>query len=436
MDRVILTSICENLASNQIQITEAIRSRNQLIESTLTDIDTLNKRNGHPGPGVRKSQSNSYDVLYFLVPLTDKQVDDINRLDGVYTVEFSQKLMDFNYRENDPALQETLQTPIKVKGRQLDDPPTFNPSFQIETQPGVYPDLGFISTPFKKETARAYNYESKAGEGVVAWVMNSGVDRDPDFVIEEYHFAQGATAEEVDDLGLGTCYASKITGLYGVAKKGRLKIMKIGFHLGSVADGLTGIIDSVSKMAVGFTVIALDENWAPLGGVMTKVIEDLITTLEQVYQVPIVVKGGDESDSNKYSNPAELNIITLPALWSQTHPLIVVGAVDPLSGKRYPWSRGGPFKTISAPGRVKCTNQFKPGSSQITKGGDFAAAQVTGLLVYLLSSAQYGDHLRMDPSGVPRAIKELVLQLGYIREGSQDISIWNGLDSTLSQFWR
>ena len=436
MDRVILTSICENLASNQIQITEAIRSRNLLIESTLTDIDTLNKRNGHIGPGVRKSQSKSYDVLYFLVPLTDKQVDDVNRLDGVYTVEFSQKLVDYNYRESDPALQENTQTPIKIKGRQLNDPPPFDPSFHLETQPNVYPDLGFISTPFKKKTARAYSYESKAGEGVVAWVMNSGVDRDPDFIIEEYHFAQGATAEEVDDLGLGTCYASKIIGLYGVAKKGRLKIMKIGSHLESVADGLSAITDSVSEMAVGFTVIALDQNWVAMGGVMTKVIEGLITKLEQVYQVPIVVKGGDETDFNIYSQPAELNINMLPALWSQTHPLIAVGAVDPNSGARYPWSRGGPFKTISAPGKVRCTNQFKPGSSQITKGGDFAAAQVTGLLVYLLSSAQYGDDLRKDPSGVPHAIKELVIKLGYVREGTQELSIWNGLDSTVNQFWR
>ena len=96
---------------------------------------------------MRKSQSNSYDVLYFLVPLTDKQVDDINRLDGVYTVEFSQKLIDYNYRESDPALQENLRTPIKFKGRQLDDALTFNPSLHIETQPSVYPDLGFISTP-------------------------------------------------------------------------------------------------------------------------------------------------------------------------------------------------------------------------------------------------------------------------------------------------
>lgn len=82
--------------------------------------------------------------------------------------------------------------------------------------------------------------------------------------IEEYNFALDATKQEVDDLSFGTCYASKIGGLYGVAKKGRLKIMKLGDHVESVADGLGQIIesvrDSIQKMGRGFTVIALDQD--------------------------------------------------------------------------------------------------------------------------------------------------------------------------------
>lgn len=437
LDRVILTSICEHIASNQIQITEAIKSRNLFIESTLTDIDTLNKGNGYPGgSGVRKSQSNSYDVLFFLVPLTDKQVDDVNRLDGVYAVEFSQKFVNSNYRESDPDLQENSPTPIKIDRRNEVDTPIFNPSIDIETQPNVYPDLGFISTPFKKKTALAYDYESQAGERGVAWVVNSGVERHPDFDIEEYHFALGAKKREVDELGFGTCYASKVVGHYGVAKKGHLRVMKIGDGVESIADGLDKIMDSVKNMDEGFTVIALDQNWAALGGKSTQLVEDFITVLENDYHVPFVVDTGNEWDVEKHSKTDELNVITLPALWSFTHPLIAVGAVSPIDGKSYPWSRGGFYKTISAPGKVMCTNPFKPGSFQGTQGGDLAAAQVLGLLIYLLSSVQYGDKLRGDALGVPRAIRTLILNLGYKREGSEDVSIWNGLDSTLKQFWR
>lgn len=416
----------------------------------MTDIDTFNKGNGYPGgPGVRKSQSNSYDVLFFLVPLTDRQVDDIMRLDGVYAVEFSQKTVDDNYRESDADLQENPGTSIKIERRNLEQPdnierpPIFDPGIVIETQTGVYPDLGFISTPFKKETALAYDYESIAGSRVVIWVMNSGVQRHPDFDIEEYDFALDATKQEVDDLGFGTCYASKIVGLYGVAKKGRLKIMKLGDHVESVADGLGKIIESVKdlnqKMGGGFTVIALDQDWVPLGGKATKLIEDLITILEVNYQVPIVVKSGDQMNEMKDSKREELNVLTLPALWSADHPLIVVGAVDPTNGIRYPWSRGGSFKTISAPGQVKCTNHFTTNSFRITRGGRYATAQVAGLLAYLLSSAQHGDELRKHNMGVPFASKELILKLGYQRDGSDDVSIWNGLDSTSSswkQFWR
>lgn len=408
-------------------------------------MDAFNKRNGYlGGSGVQKSQCRSYDVLYFRVPLTDKQVDDINRLEGVYTVEFSQKVTNDNYHESDTDLQENLQPSIKVGGRGLEqssatEPPIFNPSINIQTQSNVYPDLGFISTPFGKKTARAYDYDSKAGEGVVAWVINSGAERHPDFAIDEYHFAQGVPEQEADDLGFGTCQCSKIVGRYGVAKNGRLRVMKISQWLESIIDGLGKITDSVIDMPEkGFVVIALDQDWIPLGGKSTRVIEDLITRLERDHGVPFVVKSGDDKDVkiNSQQQDLELGVIALPALWSETHPLIVAGAVNPIDGKKYPWSRGGSLMTISAPGKVMCSNHFKPDSPRTTEGGRFAAAQVTGLLTYLLSTAQYGEKLRRDPIGVPGAIKKLILELGYAREGSKDIATWNGLDSTLKQFWR
>lgn len=74
--------------------------------------------------------------------------------------------------------------------------------------------------------------------------------------------------------------------------------MKLGDHVESVADGLNKIIesvqDSVKKMGMGFTFIALDQDWVPLGGKMTRVIEDLITIQEKQYEVPIVAKSGDQ----------------------------------------------------------------------------------------------------------------------------------------------
>lgn len=269
--------------------------------------------------------------------------------------------------------------------------------------------------------------------------MNPGVQRHPDFDIEEYDFALDALKQEVNDLGFGTCFASKIVGHYGVAKKGRLKVMKLGDHLESVADGLYKLIesvqDSVYQMGIGFTVIALDQDRVPLGGKMTSIIEDLITILQKQNQVLIVAKSGDQTNVLEHLKREDLSVLTLPALWSANNPLLVVGATN---GKRYPWSRGGNFKTISAPNKVKCTNHFTTDSFRITQGGEFAAAQVSGLLDYLLSSAQYGDQIRRDSKGVSVARKALVLELGYRREGSDDVSIWNGLDSTYSswkQFW-
>ncbi|MCJ1468647.1 hypothetical protein MMC07_007276 [Pseudocyphellaria aurata] len=456
LDRIVLTSICENLASSQIQITEAIKSRNALIERTLTGIDTLNKGKGYSGPGVRKSQSNAYDVLFFLVPLTDNQVDDVNSLDGVYAVEFRQKLINSNDPESAPDLRENPQMPVKIQMRnpELPDPnetpppftpPLFTPNSNVETQLGVYPDLGFISTPTGKETAHAYDYDISAGAGVVVWVINSGVEPHADFHIESYHFALGAIQRRSDDFGWGTCYASKIVGLYGVAKRARLKVMKIGDWVDSIADGLKAILDAIKDAIkdpvldtpVGFTVIALDQTWIPMGGKQSKLIEDLITELERDFKVPIVVTGGnDERDRETQSQTDDLIVNALPGIWSATHPLIVVGAVNPLDGKRYPWTRGG---SIFAPGNVQCSNIFKPGSNQIAVGTRYAAAQVAGLLAYLLSSAQYGDQLRSDLDGVPLAIKTKILNLGYIRVGAKVISIWNGLDSTLKpfqKFWR
>lgn len=90
-------------------------------------------------------------------------------------------------------------TSIKIERRNLEQldhierPPIFDPGFVIETQTGVYSNSGFISTLFKKETALTWDYESMAGTGVVIWVMKAGVQRHPDFDIEEYDFALDAT---------------------------------------------------------------------------------------------------------------------------------------------------------------------------------------------------------------------------------------------------
>lgn len=87
----------------------------------------------------------------------------------------------------------------------------------------TYADLGFISTPLEKETALAYDNELIAGNGLVVWVMNSGVQSHPDFDLEEYDFALDALKQEIDNLSFGTYFALKIVGHYGVAKKRRFK---------------------------------------------------------------------------------------------------------------------------------------------------------------------------------------------------------------------
>lgn len=152
----------------------------------------------------------------------------------------------------------------------------------------------------------------------------SGVEPHPDFDIEAYHFALGAIQTETDDLGRGTCYASKIVGLYGVAKRGRLNVMKIGAWMESIADGLRTIMDIVRDMPVGFTVIALDRTWVSLGGKQTQLNENLITILERDYQVPIVVKSGNDEpvvarsdnkpDEDTESQMDDMDVIALPGL--------------------------------------------------------------------------------------------------------------------------
>ena len=97
-----------------------------------------------------------------------------------------------------------------------------------------------------------------------------------------------------------------------------------------------------------------------------------------------------------------------PATAERRHDIIVVGAVEVRTSKMFSFSRGGPFLSVSAPGLVKCARNQAGSSSIIRHGTDVAAAQVAGLVAYLLSLDDIGPQLRQIENQIARRVKSFV----------------------------
>lgn len=351
------------------------------------------------------------EVLTFgATELTGMQVQDIRSIKGVLAVE--------------PDRPVSLYSLHRLEKRDV---------LSSKYDPDGY--LGFISTAPHTSMSSRYYYFSEAGKNIVVYHIDTGVEfANLDFhhfqVLKRILYASKASRTLSDEFGHGTCLGSLICGQYlGVADQVSMVVVKFVPEESSILNALQLVIDDLldrvndGQQVAGRTVVSTSFGWPDQGYYRDRKLKAKIQRLLNEFQAVVIAVAGDTSVS------IEDRLRFIPAIYSteEDFPLIVVGALDLIKGKKSEWSLTGDHVTLVASGDVTCAlNQ--PGYLTTKKHGtSVAAALISGLAALLLSLDDLGPVLRSATS-VPLAVREWIADKAYIRgDGTdEDKAVWNG----------
>ncbi|KAK7934714.1 hypothetical protein PG985_000209 [Apiospora marii] len=256
----------------------------------------------------------------------------------------------------------------------------------ITSQSGATWGLGTVSS--KTPGSTTYRYDTSAGEGTYAYVVDSGVlQTHSQFggrASYGYNAAGGANA---DGIGHGTHCAGTIAGTtYGVAKRANIIAVKV-FSGSSAAtsvimDGFSWAAnDIISKSRTNKAVISMS-----LGGPRSTAFNNLVS---QAYNSGVlsVIAAGNEAQNAANVSPA-----------SATNAF-VVGAIDS-SWRQSSFSNYGSVLSVYAPGTSILSSWIGGNSATNTiSGTSMATPHVAGLALYLmglenLSASQVAARIR------------------------------------------
>ncbi|KAM3558151.1 hypothetical protein ARSEF4850_004740 [Beauveria asiatica] len=239
----------------------------------------------------------------------------------------------------------------------------------IVNQTGAPWGLGRISHRAKGNTT--YAYDSSAGEGACAYVIDTGVeDTHPEFegrAKQVKSFVSGST----DGHGHGTHCAGTIgSKTFGVAKKTRIFGVKVLEDSGS--GSLSGVIagmdfvaqDRKSRNCPKGVIASMS-----LGGGYSAAVNDAAKRLQASDVFVAVAAGNDNRDAANTSPASEPSVCT-------------VGATDS-SDRRSSFSNYGRVLDIFAPG-TGILSTWIGGRTNTISGTSMATPHIAGLAAYLL----------------------------------------------------
>ena len=317
-----------------------------------------------------------------------------------------------------------------------------------------------LSTAPGKSYTRSYSYFSASGEGVVIYMVDTGLTILPEFqdVSIRWLYAIGAEQRESDEnippsgnkalYQDGTCVASKMVGRFnGVVKNAELVVVKTKPNLISFFSAIALIIKDIratlgpGSAARGRVVVNIKGGYKPVtveDSILVQVMQRQFRELVVLIQAIVVVSAGEIVPGSPGSRLRKIDrrIDTYPALYYIDFFIFTVGAVVASAGnlrigKSWPWSKGEPVDGISAelfaPGDGYCVN--RAGVEKFAAGQGISTAIISGLAAYFLSledlSQQFKSH-----DNLPRALLQFMQSLGYSRAEWGPLSVWNGIDST------
>ncbi|KAI0804442.1 subtilase [Xylaria sp. FL0064] len=236
---------------------------------------------------------------------------------------------------------------------------------------------GLVRLSHAKTGAASYVFDDSAGEGITAYVVDTGI------LTTHEEFQGRATlafnaiegSKDTDENGHGSHVSGTIGGAtFGVAKNVKLIGVKVldangGGTNADVLDGLNFVETDVNqKKLKGKAVMNMS-----LGGGQSQAINNAIEAIAAAGVVPVVAAGNEAQDAANTSPASAPNAIT-------------VGALDATTDQRASFSNFGTVVDIYAPGVDVLSVGIKSNSDQETLSGtSMASPHVAGLAAYLMS---------------------------------------------------
>lgn len=282
-----------------------------------------------------------------------------------------------------------------------------------------------------------YLYDTDAGEGVTAYVIDTGVN------VNHEQFGGravwGATIpsgdEDADGNGHGTHCAGTIGSEdYGVSKKAKIVAVKVlrSNGSGTMSDVVKGVefaanahIKEAKASKSGFKGSTANMS---LGGGKSPALDLAVNAAVKAGLHFAVAAGNDDADACNYSPAAAENAIT-------------VGA-STLSDTRAYFSNYGKCVDIFAPGlNILSTYIGSDTATAILSGTSMASPHVCGLLTYFLSLAPTSESMFSTASITPKQMKANMIRYGTkdalssIPDDTPNVLIFNGAGGDIGDFW-
>ncbi|KAI6781908.1 Subtilisin-like proteinase-like protein [Emericellopsis cladophorae] len=282
-------------------------------------------------------------------------------------------------------------------------------------------------------TFNKYLYAEDAGEGVDAYVIDTGTNTEHVDFEDRAHWGATIPSGDADEdgNGHGTHCSGTIAGKkYGVAKKANIYAVKVlrSNGSGSMADVVAGV-DYAAKAHEKQVKAAKDGKRKgfkgsvanmSLGGGKTSALDAAVNAAVQAGVHFAVAAGNDNADACKYSPAAA----ELP---------LTVGASD-LNDDRAYFSNYGKCTDIFGPGvSIQSTWIGSPYAINTISGTSMASPHLAGLLAYYLSLQPAGDSEYAVAEITPKELKQSLISVategalsGMPDSDTPNLLAWNG----------
>lgn len=281
-------------------------------------------------------------------------------------------------------------------------------------------------------TFNKYLYAEDGGEGVDAYVIDTGTNTD--HVDFEGRAKWGKTIPngdaDVDGNGHGTHCSGTIAGKkYGVAKKANVYAVKVlrSNGSGTMADVIAGVDYAATSHSEqvsaakdgkrkGFKGSVANMS---LGGGKTRMLDDAVNAAVEAGIHFAVAAGNDNADACNYSPAAAEQALTVGA-----------SAID---DSRAYFSNYGKCTDIFAPGlSIQSTWIGSKTAVNTISGTSMASPHIAGLLAYYLSLQPASDSEYSLAAITPKELKTQMISIGTqdaltdIPSGTPNVLAWNG----------
>jgi len=262
------------------------------------------------------------------------------------------------------------------------------------------------------DLSKPYNYPDSAGEGIEAWVVDTGINVSlPDFegrAVWAENFSGDGKKE--DGNGHGTHVAGTIGGKeYGVAKKVKLFAVKV---LGSDGSGsYSGVIAGINYVAEKATKGKSVANMS-LGGPTNKGLNDAVDAAVDAGVAFVVAAGNDNKDACNSSPAGASKVLT-------------VGASDK-TDKKASFSNFGKCVGIFGPG-VDITSDWNDGNPKTISGTSMASPHVAGVAALYIGSGKFSSPKDLFEALKNRSTPNVIKGLDG---NTANKLVYNGLDDT------